>query len=99
MNFPHRRVDDLNSFDQDVARAVRLNKIWPQVFAFAEDSILHRHAALAIIKQLAYAAARRRLVVSSPPRPGPPALIGGRAIERAAAGHRDVFLFEGVDQW
>src|SRR5882724_12065754 len=98
MNLPHRRVDDLNSFDQDVARAVRLNKIRSQVFALAEDSILHRYATLAVIKQLADAAARQRFIASSPPRPGPPVLIGRSTIERAAARDRDVFLLEGVDQ-
>jgi len=48
MDFPHRRIDDVNTFDQYVARTIRLNEIWPQVLAFAEDSILYRDAALAI---------------------------------------------------
>src|SRR6266536_1393958 len=98
MNFPHWRVDDVNAFDQDVARAIRLNEIWPQIFTFAEYSILHRHATFAKIQQLTNTAASECLIVSATARPGPPVLIRRRAVERAAARDGDILLLKRVDE-
>src|SRR5205823_14683649 len=98
MNFPHRRIDDVNAFDQDIARTIRLNEIWPQVITLSEDSILYRHTALAIIEQLTNTGARGSFASFFASGPSPPVLIRSRAIERAASRNSDVLLLEGVNK-
>src|SRR5438132_3267508 len=98
MNFPHRRIDDMNPFDQDVARTIRLNEIWPQVITFSEHSILNRHTALAVIQQLANAGAGGSFASFFASGPSPPVLIRSRAIKCPAARDRNVLLLERVNK-
>src|SRR5437660_5002322 len=98
MNSPHRRIDDVNAFDQDIARTIRLNEIWSQVVSFSEDSILHRHSALTVIEQLADAGTGGSFAAFFASGPRPPVLIRSRAIERAATCNSDILLFERVDE-
>ena len=39
MDLPHRRVDDRDALDEDVAAAVRLDEVRPQPVALAEDAL------------------------------------------------------------
>src|SRR5438105_3792940 len=98
MNFPHWRIDNVNAFDENIARAIRLNEVRPQIFTFAEDSILHGNAAFAKIEQFANTGARRSFSTFFAPGPRPPVLIRSGAIERTSARDCDVLLLEGVDE-
>src|ERR1051325_2936088 len=98
MDLPHRGIDDVNTFDQYVARAIRLDEVWPQVLAFAEDSVFHRHTAFAIIEQLANTAARGRFIIAATAGPCPPILIRRSTVECSTSGDRDVFLLECVNE-
>src|ERR1044071_1099697 len=99
MDLPHRRIDDVNPFDQNIARTIRLNEVWPQKITFAEGSIFHRHTALAEIEQLANAGSRRSFAPFFASGPRPPVLIRSRAVKCPASRDRNVFLLKRVDEW
>ena len=82
VNLPHRGVDDMNVFDEDILAAIGLNKVGAQVFTLPEDALADRNIALAVIQQFAYAGSRRSFAPTGPaPVPSPPVLIGRRAVE------------------
>src|SRR5581483_4921437 len=83
---------------QDVARAIGLNEVRPQIFAFAKDAIFHRHAAFTVIEQLANTTARECFVVSPSTSPCPPVFIRRVSIKSSGARDRDVLLLKGVDE-
>ena len=98
MDLPHRRVDDRDAVDEDVAAAIRLDEIGPQPLPFAEHPLATpaRRA-----RRNRSAGSARRPVLTSPrdrPAPVPPVVRVRLTVERAGAGHRDVRCLEGVDE-
>ena len=102
VDLPHRRVEHADAFDQHVRAAVRLDELRAQVVAGAEDAVLDRHAALRHVEErvavgiLIDVALLPAAVRAAFPRP--PVRAVAVAVDRAAAGDRDVRLLEGVDE-
>src|ERR1700752_1611666 len=98
MNLPHRRVLNRDAFDQDVLAAIRLNKLWPEIVALAEDAFAHGHA---FFRHREECRSIRALVAHAffpavlwPTVPWPPMLVVALAVKRAFAGDGDVLLLK-----
>src|SRR5262249_55495133 len=99
MNLPHRRVNDLNAFNEDVFRAVRLDEVRPQVMPLTEDALANRHTALPHLAQSADVfGCHRRAARGATPCPLPPILIRSRTVKCAATRYRNVLLPEGINE-
>src|SRR4249920_737265 len=82
MDLPHRRVDDGDAIDEDVATAVRLDEIRPEPMAFAENPLAHRHAASSEVHQ---SVAGCRLFLAPFATPVPPVVRIRLTVERSSA--------------
>ena len=102
VEFPHRRVDDTEAFDQDILAAVRFDELRTEVAAVAEDAFGDGDVFLGLVNEfvprcfLVRVAFLPTAVRAAFPRP--PVVAIGLAVEGAGAGDRDVLLLEGVDE-
>src|SRR5437899_7393898 len=102
MHLPHGSVFEGDSGDQYILATVGFNELRPQVVAFSEDTIFHRDTLLCHLKERFAVFILIRLSCSpaaiDTPLPGPPVFAIGVAVNRPAAGDRDVLLLKGIDE-
>src|SRR5262245_55840914 len=95
MYFPHRRIDDGDAFDQDIAAAIRLDELGSQIAA-TKLPLFYRHTFFRQLLQPTAVSARawRSFLppVIRPPHPRPPMFVVALAVERALSRYRDVGL-------
>ena len=100
MYLPHRGINDLHAFDQNILASIRLYEIWPQELSVAENAVANRNAVLHhFVKSCTCRTLIRHSLFPAVPRaavPVPPILIIALPVKRAFAGDGDVFLFKSI---
>jgi hypothetical protein len=91
MDFPHWRIADVDSFNQDIPAPIRLNEVRAKVRCLAKDALAYRSTPCSKVEQ----SLPRHVLTGSPVLP---VRFVGLTVECSRAGDCDVMFFERVDE-